>query len=276
MDRRAFLRVTAVAGTAFAGCGRRRLTATGRLERIGLQLYTVRELLARNLAGTLARVAEIGYREVEFAGYFGHPPAEVRRVLVQTGLEAPSGHVPLDQLRHDLAAALHAAAEIGHRYLVLAWLDPQERRSLDHYRRTADLLNRAGAEARSVGLRMGYHNHDFEFVRTEGQIPYDLLLDRTDPALVCLEADLYWMARGRASALSYFRRYPGRFELCHLKDMGLLGGITEVGSGRLDFGAVLAAREVAGLKHCYVEHDYPRDPLASAEASYRYLRDLRF
>src|SRR2546423_326761 len=198
-DRRAFLHTlgaaTLAAGLDRAGIGLRpRPAAT--LDRIGLQLYTVRGALERDFEGTLNRVAAIGYREVEFAGYYGKTPHDVWAALERRGLAAPSAHVPFEPLKGSWRGALEDARVIGHRYVVVPWLPPAERRSLDGYKRVARLFNRAGAVARDLGLQFAYHNHDFEFARLGGRVPYDVLLAETDPKLVALELDLYWITKG--------------------------------------------------------------------------------
>ncbi len=244
------------------------------MERIGLQLYSVRELMQEDVARTLEQVARVGYREVEFAGYFGQTPARLRSLLDGLGLTAPSTHLPLDDLRDRLSQTLDIAETIGHRYLVVPSLGWWDRRSLDRYRRVADHLNRAGEGAKARGMRVAYHNHDFELEPMDGTLPYDVLLRATDPGLVFFEMDFYWMASGRADPLVYFQRHPGRFHLCHLKDMDSRGDMADVGAGRLDFHTLLGRRQQAGLRHFYVEHDHPGDPLASIAASHRYLRRL--
>jgi len=245
-----------------------------RLQRIGLQLYTVRDLMQVDVGRTLEKVAAVGYEEVEFAGYFGESPARLRMLLDAVGLDAPSSHVSLQDLTHDAARVFDAAEVIGHRYLVVPSLDPQDRQSLDDYRRVAAALNGAAEIASARGLWVGYHNHDFELARIGGELPYDLLLSRTDPALVCFEMDFYWMTRGGADPVAYLERHAGRFHLCHIKDMDRRGKMADVGAGRIDFGEILRHRESAGLRHFYVEHDHPTDPLASVRASYDFLRKL--
>jgi sugar phosphate isomerase/epimerase len=251
------------------------LLSSATLERVGLQLYTVRDLMEADVARTLEQVAEVGYREVEFAGYFGEPPVRIRRLLDRLGLTSPSTHLSLADLSPaGLSRTLDLAETIGHRYLVVPSLDRRDRRTLDDYRRVAAALNTAGGAARARGLHVAYHNHDFELEPIGGTLPYDVLLRETEPELVFFEMDFYWMASGRADPMVYFQRFPGRFHLCHLKDMGRGGAMADVGAGRLDFPALLRRRDQAGLRHFYVEHDNPHDPLASIRASYRYLRNL--
>jgi sugar phosphate isomerase/epimerase len=244
------------------------------LRPIGLQLYTVRDLMERSVSDTLERVAALGYEEVEFAGYFGASPARIRSVLDAVGLASPSAHVSLEELEQQSDALFDAAEIIGHRYLVVPSLAPEDRGSIADFRRVAARLDRVGERALDRGFRVGYHNHDFELERRDGALPYDILLSETDPALVFFEMDFYWMRKGGQDPLEYFRRHPGRFHLCHIKDMGWLGRIAEVGAGRIDFPPILRARTQAGLRHFYVEHDHPRRPLDSVRASYRYLSGL--
>jgi sugar phosphate isomerase/epimerase len=251
----------------------------GRLTTIGAQLYTVRRELEKEFEGTLARVAGLGYREVEFAGYFGHTPKEVEDVLARHNLVSPAAHVQLADLRGSLQTMIEAAHVIGHEYLLLAWTPPEERKSLDDYRRLADLCNRAGEQTKRAGVQFAYHNHDFEFATVEGRVPYDLLLERMDSELVKLELDLYWIVKGGASPLDYFKKYPGRFHLLHVKDMDATPRhyFTEVGRGVIDFKSIFANAERAGVKHYFVEQDEtPGSPFDSLKISMDYLRRLEF
>lgn len=255
-----------------------RLLAAGdrRLEKIGYQLYTARELMADDVSGTLDALAAIGYDEVEFAGYFDHSPAAIRAFLDGAGLAAPSAHVQLDDMRSRPGELIEAAETIGHDYLVLGWLAPPERETLDQYRAHADLCNRFAAECREAGIRFGWHNHEFEFEELEGQRPIDLLLAETDADLVKIELDLYWINVAGADPLEYFAKHPGRFPLCHVKDMAADGSFADAGSGTLDFAAIFAASDQAGLEHYFVERDDSPAPLATAESAYRYLDTLGF
>ena len=280
MDRRLFVNrlALAAAGLSLANTNAR---AAGRrkLSRIGAQLYTVRRELGKDFEGTLAKVAALGYREVEFAGYFGRRPAEVKALLRRLGLDAPAAHVSLAELRGDLRPLLDAAQAVGHRYLLVAWLPPEERASLDHYRRLADLFNEAGARMFREGVQFAYHNHDFEFAPSGGRVPYDLLLERTDPRAVKLEMDLYWAVKGGANPVEYFGRHPGRFRLLHVKDMDATPrrSFADVGRGVIDFKSVFARSGGAGARHYFVENDEPAgSPFESLRVSFDYLRRLEF
>ncbi|OLE52101.1 MAG: xylose isomerase [Bacteroidetes bacterium 13_1_20CM_4_60_6] len=280
-DRRTFLQTLGAAALA-AGLDRAGMGVPPRpaatLDRIGLQLYTVRGALERDFEGTLDRVAAIGYREVEFAGYYGKTPHDVWAALEKRGLAAPSAHVPFEALKGNWRGALEDARVIGHRYVVVPWIPPAERRSLDGYKRVARLFNRAGAVPRELDLQFAYHNQAFEFARLGGRVPYDVLLAETDPKLVALELDLYWIRKGGGDPLAYFARYPGRFPMVHVKDMDKTRqrGMTDVGRGVIDFKRIFARRAQAGIAHWFVEHDQPADPFASIQASYDYLKRLEF
>ena len=250
-----------------------------RLEKIGLQLYTVRELLKENFEGTLSAVADIGYREVEFAGWYERKPKEIRALLGRLGLESPSSHISTRHMRENWGLTIDQALELGNRYLICAYLAPEERRTLDDYRRFADLCNQAGETARKAGLQFGYHNHDFEFPPVGGQVPYDVLLRETSADLVKMQMDLYWIAKAGRDPLEYFAKHPGRFPLVHVKDMDDTADQTmvEAGNGIIDFGKIFARAEPAGIQHFYVEHDNPPGPpLDSIRTSFEYLRRLEF
>lgn len=242
---------------------------------IGLQLYTVRDLLERDFEGTLAAVAGLGYRQVEFAGIAGPSPRQTLGILKRHGLVAPSSHVGgYETLEADLPQFLRDANEREQQFIVCGYIDERWRRSLDDWKRIGQTFNAAAAQARKAGLGFAYHNHDFEFVPMDGQIPYDVLLAETDPALVRMEMDLYWMAKAKRDPVSCFQRYPGRFPLVHLKDMARDGAITEVGAGVIDFKRVLGHAALAGISHYFVEQDNPDHPMASIETSLRYLQQL--
>lgn len=248
--------------------------AASRLGSLGVQLYTVRGLMQSDFEGTLRRVAGIGYRQVEFAGYFNHDPHAVKGILDGLRLAAPSSHIPIEMLESGWERMLEDARTMGHRYLVVAWTPAERRRTLDDWRRIGDLFTRAGRAARAAGIQFAYHNHDYEFVPLEGRLPFDVLLQASDPDLVKIEMDLFWIRKGGQDPLEYFRRWPGRFPLVHVKDMTADGHMADVGSGAIDWRAIFAHREQAGIQHYFVEHDEPADPIASIRASFNYLNRL--
>jgi sugar phosphate isomerase/epimerase len=243
---------------------------------IGIQLYTVRDLLSKDMEMTLAALAAIGYREVEFAGLYGRPASQVRAMLNRHGLRAPAGHVGIPEITDTIDQTIADAKTLGHEYVIVPWI-PEESRTLDGYRRLAESFNRAGARLRAAGLTLGYHNHAFEFDALPGTTSacgYDILLRHTDPMLVVMELDLYWIRKGGKNALQYFRDFRGRFRLAHVKDMADDGSMTDIGGGVMKWAELLEAAQQAGVRHFFVEHDNPAEPMAFARTSFDYLRTL--
>ena len=280
--RRDFMRTSATVATVAALPWKDAICMGGdKLEKIGVQLYTVRTEMERDFEGTLSRVAGIGFREVEFAGYFNRTPDQVKGMLTRLGLRSPAGHMPYEGLNDDQSwgKILETANRIGHQYAIIAWTPQEVRRTMEDWKRVAERFNWAGRKAQQAGLSFAYHNHDFEFTPIGGQVPFDLLLAETDPALVKIEMDLYWITLAGHDPLQYFRRFPGRFPLVHVKDMKKGGQrplMVDVGKGDIDFRAIFARRDEAGIRHFFVEHDEPFDPMASIGASYQYLKSLEF
>jgi len=277
IDRREFIgTMGALAATAVLPACRTART-TNRISKIGLQLYTVRDLMKNDVEGTLAAVAGAGYTEVEFAGYFDKSAADIKAMLDRHGLTSPSlhqGNIAADAW----AKALDAAHVIGHQYIVVPWIPVELRKTLDDWKRIAADFTRIAAAAKAAGIQMAYHNHDFEFPLVEGKVPYDVLLAETDPNLVKLEIDLYWITKGGQDPLTYFARWPGRIPLVHVKDgKGPPDwAMTEVGSGAIDWKRIFAKSQQAGIQHYFVEHDQPADPIASITTSCAYLKKLEF
>jgi sugar phosphate isomerase/epimerase len=280
--RRTFLTTLGVAAMGIArsdaAAASELLSPRRKLKRVGLQLYTVRDLMKADLPGTLAKVAAIGYKEVEFAGYFGRTPAQIRDLLRRNGLSSPSTHLPFDSLESSWQKQLDDAKAVGHHWATIAFIPEEKRRTLDDWKRHAATFNRAAAQAKSAGLRFAYHNHDFELKAIDGTRPIDLLLKETDPSLVDFEMDLYWVVFGGGNPLDIFNQYPKRFPLVHVKDSGGPpdNKMVDVGQGKIDFRSIFAQSEKAGIKHYFVEHDKPADPIATIRNSYNYLHALRF
>lgn len=279
MKRRTLLKGTAALAVSpwLSACGGAMDDETGNsLERIGIQLYTVRDRMAEDVPGTLQRIAEIGYDEVEFAGYFDNTPAEIKGFMDALGLDSPSAHVSIDDIRGSSEQLIETAQTLGNRYIVLGWLAPDVRGTLDDYRGHIDLVAGFAEQCRAAGLQFAWHNHDFEFIELEGQVPMDMILDRTDAELVQVELDFYWTAKAGVDPLGYFERHPGRFPMCHVKDMAADTSMADVGDGTIDFASLFAASELAGLEHYYVERDDATDTFASATNSYKAVSELKF
>jgi sugar phosphate isomerase/epimerase len=283
-SRREFLRHFGAAAAAIGFGGRRtdRLEAAeaivplDRIEKVGLQLYTVRTEMQKSVEQTLEQVAKVGYKEVEFAGYFDRPAKEIKAQLDRVGLTAPSSHsADLNTIRTNFPKALEYATTIGHKYVVCAFL-PNDVRTVDGYKKAAADFNRAGELARKVGVRFAYHNHDFEFTPLGNTNGMDVLLAETDPKLVEFELDLFWITKGKHDPLAYFAKHAGRFPLVHVKDMTASGEMVEVGAGSIAWAKIFAKQKQAGIQHFFVEHDQPKVPMESVAASYRYLSRLEF
>lgn len=244
--------------------------------RPALQLYTVRDALGTDLEGTLKRVIDVGYREVELAGLPGITAQAMRTSLQRYGLAAPSMHAGYERLRGDFAAVVEEARTLGAAYLVCPSVDAGERRTADDWKRVCRTLNGIGRAARTQGLVLAYHNHDFEFVPFAGGVtPFRLLMTETDPGDVKLELDMYWVAKAGQDPVQYLKNGEGRIVLAHLKDLGRDGSTVEVGSGVLPMEQIVRTALLAGVRHLFVEQDDSADPLASIATSFRYLERLR-
>lgn len=282
-NRRDFLRTT----TAFAAATMISTTFAFAQEKkiIGLQLYTVRDKIKVDLKSTLEKVAKIGYNSVEAAGYnvtdgtfYGMAPKAFAELLRGLGMSFNSSHTvfELDSAEKVIADA----ASAGVKYIIYPFLPDKFRSNLDGWKATAEKFNKIGEIAKKNGIQFGYHNHAFEFDKMEDQIPYDLLLSQTDPSLVTFEMDLYWVTKGGYNPVDYFKKYPGRFQLWHAKDMTKTDDMffAPVGSGRIDFSSIFAEKKTAGMKYFFVEQDSFKDldAFESIEMSYKYLSQAKF
>jgi sugar phosphate isomerase/epimerase len=269
--RRHFLRAFAAAAAMKAA------SAYGRsLREIGLQLYTVRDLLSTDFEGTMREIARLGYQEVEFAGVLGPNLKQTRNLLRQLGLRAPSLHIDYNSLRNNAGASFKTAAALAAQFVVCPSLDQSERQTADDWKRACEDLNSLGELATDSGLTLAYHNHDFEFLKLpDGVRPFDLLLAHTDERLVKFELDVYWAKKGNVDPVAYLKAHKSRFRLVHLKDMAPDGSITEIGNGTIDFGAIIAAATAGGVRHFFVEYDNPSDPIKTIKTSIAYLRHYR-
>src|SRR5258708_5661841 len=289
LNRRTFI------GTIGAALLAMRRAVASSLPRLGAQLYTVRTEMAKDFDGTLAKVAAIGFTEVEFAGYFDRTPEQVRDTLKRHKLTSPSAHIDYPSLTGDRwSHVLESAHTVGHTYLVNAWVDESIRNEPDAWKRIAETYNRAGDASKRAGIQFAYHNHNFEFAPlkdADGKLPYDILLESCDPALVAMELDLCWISAAGKDPLDYFRRYRGRFPMVHVKGLRklppatgeavpidrILPDITDVGHDDvIDWKRIFAQSRTAGIEHYFVEHDVPKEPFESLKASHDYLARLKF
>ena len=287
-NRRTFIKksgtfaIGSIAMPSFMSC------ASEKTKEIGLQIYSVRNQLKEDLNGTLKQIAKIGYKWIELADYnngkfYDKSPAEFKKMVNDLGMEIISSHTGVEIKGVDMSNAeklADAHAELGLPYVIKPWLIEERRVSADSYKKVAEELNKIGEVMKSRGMKFGYHNHDFEFESVEGNIPYDILLSETDRELVTFEIDLYWIKKGGKNAIDYFNKYPGRFEIYHIKDMDNTEDsyFTEVGTGIINFKELFAYKDVAGMKYFFVEQDNYRNytPLESVKISFDYLNSCDF
>jgi sugar phosphate isomerase/epimerase len=247
---------------------------------IGIQLYTIRDMVKEDFEGTLSLLSDIGYRSVEAAGYsnrkfYGYYPKEYKKIVEGYGLMPLSSHsnLSLDSAQKTIDDTLEA----GMSYLVIPSIPAEERKSLDYYKRLANEFNKIGELCQKSGLTFGYHNHDFEFKKIDGVIPYNILLENTDPDLVTMQLDLYWIMYGGFNPTEYFQQFPGRFKLWHVKDMDKTAEMesTEVGKGIINFQQIFKKQKQAGLEYIFVEQEsFKLEPEESIAISYHYLKNL--
>jgi sugar phosphate isomerase/epimerase len=291
VNRRTFLETAATVSAATLLTSKMGWAAGDhKIDKVGLQLYTVRDLMKNDFDGTIAKVAQIGYKEVEFAGYFGRTAQQVRAACDKNGLSAVSTHVQYDELDAKFPSVIDDSKAIGLGYIVCPWIPEELRKSPDIWKQAAEKFNHCGEQSKKAGIQFAYHNHWFEFLPVDGKLPYDQLLTECDANLVKMELDLCWITAAGGDPVKYFNQYPGRFPLVHVKDLKTMphitaGGaqnygdtvdLTEVGSGLIDWKKLFAQSGKAGIKHYIVEHDHPKQPFDSIATSYTYLNKLRW
>ena len=266
ISRRNFIVTTGLAATAVLASPS--FAFSMNKKEIGLQLYTLREELPKDVKGTLEKVAKAGYTTVETYGFsikdqfWGLTPQELKKILDDNGLKAVSGHYNLGSFLYDgntteLIAAIEAAKVLKNEFLTVPWVDEPFRRSIEDYKKIASRLNEAAKMCKKAGLKLAYHNHDFEFQKHDGAIGFDILLKETDKDLVYFELDLYWVIHSGNDPLKLFKENSGRFKMWHVKDKDRKNGDlnTEVGSGTIDFKPFFAAAKQSGMIHFFVEQE---------------------
>jgi sugar phosphate isomerase/epimerase len=279
MDRRHFV-YSFSASIAGSWLLPRRLSTT-RLDRIGLELYSVRDAMRADPERTLAAVRAMGYTDVELLwsfGNFGRTPQQVRASLDKEGLRAPSAHVaPEILIAADWQKSLDTAKLLGHDYLIVPSLPAGDNRSLDRWREWADRFNTAGAAARKSGVWLAFHNEPDHMPPIGATIPYDLFVERTDPSLVRLQLDVGNMVMGGGDPMQYLERHRDRYWSFHMKDvLPDRSRDTELGKGNVDLRRILAAIPNIQRKPVYVEQEGPADPLASARMNHAFLASMNF
>ncbi|MCC7053273.1 MAG: sugar phosphate isomerase/epimerase [Gemmatimonadaceae bacterium] len=319
MDRRQFMLTSAAAAAAgsLSRLDGHLVPAPTRLRNVGLGLFSVPKMLEADFRGTIAMLAGMGYREVELfgpyafseqaaidawakiipqvgfagSGFFGMTGRQVRAILDEHHMKAPSAHTDWFTLQRGMGRLAEAAHDVGYEYVVLPSIPDELRQDLDAYRRMADAMNAVGAEAKRNGLKFAYHNHGYGLTPMDGQVPLQLLLERTDPSLVYLEMDVYWTAAGGADPVELLRAHPGRYTMLHLKDMKerkrfrgnggnsgewveLFPYMTTAGDGVLDLRSIVAQARRSGVAHYFVEQDVVANPDVALKRSYDFIAGL--
>jgi sugar phosphate isomerase/epimerase len=256
-----------------------RSAANTRVKNIGIQLYTVRKEMLADPTGTLKQLAKIGFKELESArsdkgNYYGLRPKEIRKITEDLGMKLRSGHIHVDK---DWERSIEEATQTGQQYIISAVL-PSQGQTVEHYQESADAFNKLGEECKKANLSFGYHNHDSEFETVNGKVLYDILLERTNPALVTMEMDLGWVVAAGHDPFGYFSKYPGRFPLWHLKDMDTTRKqSTEFGKGKVEIKGLLQHAKQAGMKHFFLEQEeYAHTAFESIQIDYDYLSKLEY
>jgi sugar phosphate isomerase/epimerase len=278
-NRRGFLQLSIAAAGGLAAT---RLLASERRS-LGAQLYTVRQEAARDLPAVLEAIRKIGYTEVEtYWDIYGHPAAELRRMISDHGLKVPSGHFNYDGLE----SKIDYAQSLGVEYVMCPMLPESMWFTLDGYKRAADQFNIWGEKIHQAGMQFGFHNHNYEFRRFGDTTGFETMMNRCDPKLVCIEMDCYWITQAGGDALQMFQQYGNRIRLLHLKDRkpgfpttqvkdAAAEHFTEVGAGTIHWQEILAAAEKNGVKHLFVERDSgDRPAMESLRISYQNLQKV--
>lgn len=302
-NRREFIKDASIATLAGIFLSKNPLIAQGlethKSHAIGLQLFTFFGVMDDDVQGTLKKISEVGFLEIESAfskkgAYYGMSPKEFAKTIRDLGMRWKSHHVlgapfklppgakmPLGadgkpivlptilNLKDNMQRIVDEAAEGGLEFLVCANTPIH---TLSEIQDSIEVLNKAGEACKKSGIQFAYHNHDAEFREVEGKIPYDLFISELDPHNVLFELDLAWAIKGGGDPVSLFKSNPGRFPLWHLKDLdSSRTQVLPVGQGTLSFQPIFDAAKIAGMKHFFVEHDGPKDALASIKTSYSFI-----
>jgi sugar phosphate isomerase/epimerase len=275
-NRRNFIKELAAA-TAAGLIIPEKLFALPKGKTIGIQLYTIREMVNKDFEGTLKILSGIGYNSVEAAGYgdrkfYNYDPKDYQKICNDYGILPLSSHSGISLENADVVIEDTAKASMS--YLVLPSIPKEKRQTLDGYKQLADEFNLIGEKCKKSGLKLGYHNHAFEFEKIEDQVPYNILLERTDPELCFMQVDFFWMVYGGYDPMDYIRQYPHRFELWHVKDMDNTEQreSTEIGQGIIDFPGLFKKKKKSGMKYYFVEQEeFKIDMVESITRSYNYL-----
>lgn len=255
---------------------------------VGIQLYSLRDIIGKDVKGVIEKVAKAGFKEVETYGYapkgsfWGLSPKDFKALLHTNGLYSPSGHFSFDNYistgnLDDIKSYIDASNVLGSKYVVAPWLSENLRKGADDYKKVAARLNKAGELCIQAGINVGYHNHGFEFDKHGDTTGFEILLAETDPNLVYFELDLYWAVFAGHNPVDIFKKYPHRFKMWHVKDMDKAkkNWNTEIGNGSIDFKSIFDKASLSGVKHIYLEQEtnYKPDHIGSITTSINYIKN---
>ncbi|MBN8576379.1 MAG: sugar phosphate isomerase/epimerase [Cytophagales bacterium] len=318
LPRRRFIQLASTTLAALPLSGLLANTLADQKKKWGIQLFTIPQLASKDLKGTLKTLGEIGYREVEFFGpyefsaketiegwkaiagqlgiaenaFYGYSIADVKSMLKDFGLTTPSVHLDLATMRTNLKPAMEALKALGTRYVAVPALgNPEERKTLDQFKKLADEFNQIGKRMADYGLTLVYHNHGYEHWHENGQTPMEILLKNTDPQHVVFEMDIFWMTAGGASPVEFLKSNPGRFKLLHLKDaqepirfsgdggtpdqwMTLFPKMADPGTGVFDIKGIVAQAVKSGAEHFYLERDLTPTPQETLKNSFEFFKGV--
>lgn len=290
---------------------------TAPLRKIGVQLFTLPASLENDFENTIAVLAGMGYKEIELfgpypysaesaknnwnaisgylgfsgSGYFGRTEKQLKSLFRENRLTVPAMHTDLETLETRMEYLGAAGDALGFRYVILPAIPEERRKTLDDYKRMAEVFNNIGQNAKREGLRFAYHNHGYGLNEREGVIPLELLLDNTDPGLVFLEMDLFWHIAGKADPIAYLKKYENRYQLMHVKDMKqiqtfsgegaevsqwmeLFPNMVAAGEGAVDLKNIIPLARKYGVRHFFVENDLAKEPEAALQTSIDFLKKL--
>lgn len=316
-NRRDFIKNTSLLAAASMMPFQEVINELKKMKKIGIQLFSLPKSLSADFEASIKMLSKMGYKEIELfgpfpfsdekaqeswkkvtpmlgfsgSGFFGKSPQDVKRILSDNGIKAPSAHTDLDTLVNKMDKLGEAAQTLGYKYVVLPSIPEDKRKTLDDYKRMAETFNKIGENAKKVGLKFAYHNHGYGIKPTNGQVPLSIIYDQTDPNLVFFELDIYWTAAGGADPIAYLDKYKKRYHLIHLKDMKekkefsgdgnnaaqwieLFPFMTTAGDGVMNVKSIVEKAQAVGVKHFFVEQDMVAQPEIALKRSFDFLKTV--
>lgn len=317
MNRRNFLNSAGVLTMAGLVNANQLFAQSGLIDQVGLGLFSIPSMLDKDFKGAIEMLAKMGYTEIETfgpysfstqqtidnwnavstrlgfkgSGFFGKKPTEFLAVAKANGISIPAMHTDFDTLLTKMGPLAEAANQLGAKYVILPSIPDQNRKTLDDYKRTANLFNQIGTEAKQYGVKFAYHNHGYGLQMKDGKMPLDIIFNETDPNLVFFEMDLFWTIAGGANPIELFKKHPGRYKMMHVKDMkeqkrfagdgndasqwfALFPYMTSAGEGVFELSKILTTAKENGVRHFFVEQDMVASPEIALKKSIDYLKTL--